>query len=309
MKWEEDNLLLYFAYGTGISSSLDLPELFAKKGKADIEVKLGKIDEISYPLKGSSKFWATDLEAFFSFPGIGSFLVHHGREIVIEPDPAADERLIRLYLLGRAFGALLHQRGLLVLHGSAVAIDGGTVAFLGSSGSGKSTVAASLNAKGYPIVSDDLVVIDASGTVPIVYPAFPQLKLWPDVAEHLGYNVDAMPYISPRETKRAAIESSNFSIDPIPLRRIYLLDEGDSIRIRRLEQQEAMIELVRYSYAFRSLNFGANLSSHFLQCSRVAKEIPISRVARPLDLTFLHKFAQAVEDDTVKARSTVSSIE
>src|SRR5262249_22959930 len=66
---------------------------------------------------------------------VARYLVEDGRRIVIDRHAAADDRDVHAFLLGSAFGALLLQRHHLVLHGSAVAIDGGAVAFLGVSGS------------------------------------------------------------------------------------------------------------------------------------------------------------------------------
>ncbi len=57
-----------------------------------------------------------------AIPGVAAFHVHGGREIIIQPAPQADAAAIRLFLLGSAFGALLHQRGITPMHGSAVAL-------------------------------------------------------------------------------------------------------------------------------------------------------------------------------------------
>ena len=97
--------------------------------------------------------------------------------------------LLRLYLLGPALALLLHQRGFLVLHASAVSLDGGVVAFLGHSGHGKSTTAATLHARGAAIVADDVVAVDLGAPGgPAALPGFPLLKLWPDAVTALGEN-------------------------------------------------------------------------------------------------------------------------
>lgn len=289
---------LYFAYGLGICSEFSLPELSAGKEKKDIEIKQGKLDNFLRSIARSDGcLYATDSEVYHYYADVGSFFVRQGQEIIVDPAPSADERLLRLYLLGRIFGALLHQRGLLILHGSAVAVDGEAVAFLGNSGSGKSTAAASLIIKGYPMVADDLVAIDASGARPMVHPAFPQLKLWPDAAESLGYNIDTMPRISPKKTKRAANLDSEFLPDALPLRRIYILEKGEPTEILLLGRKDSMIELVHYSYAKRSLAAGANRSTHFLNCAKVASSVPVCRLIRPWDLSSFGILASKVVED------------
>ena len=80
----------------------------------------------------------------FRWPGVGACEVRDGREIAVDPAPGVDADLLSTYLLGPALGVLLHQRGGLVLHASAVTVGGGCVAFLADAGWGKSTLAATL---------------------------------------------------------------------------------------------------------------------------------------------------------------------
>ena len=48
----------------------------------------------------------------------------------VDPLPGVEDSLLRLPLLGAVFSAVIHQRGFLGLHASAVAIDGHAVEFL-----------------------------------------------------------------------------------------------------------------------------------------------------------------------------------
>jgi len=59
---------------------------------------------------------------------VGVYRVLEGRKIVVILEPGANQAEIRLFLLGSAWGALCYQRGLLVLHASAVRVDGEAVA-------------------------------------------------------------------------------------------------------------------------------------------------------------------------------------
>jgi hypothetical protein len=89
-------------------------------------------------------------------------------------------------VLGTAFGILLHQRGVLVLHGAAIARNGRAVAICGVSGAGKSTLAAALCRGGCSFIADDICVVglDASQH-PIVVSDGRQLKLWKESIDRL----------------------------------------------------------------------------------------------------------------------------
>ena len=83
------------------------------------------------------------------------FLMHAGREIIFEAEDAAQHEAA-IFLLGSAFGILLHQRGHFVLHASAIVVRGQAVLLCGPSGCGKSTLAAALVDRGYSFVNDDV---------------------------------------------------------------------------------------------------------------------------------------------------------
>src|SRR5690606_16473868 len=105
---------------------------------------------------------------------------------------------IGLPLFGPVMACLLHRQGLLVLHGSAVVIDGEAHAFLGDKGSGKSTTAAALIAAGLPLVADDVVALDRleDGRL-AVRAAFPAMKL--DARMMAGFAGGACQVIEPDE--------------------------------------------------------------------------------------------------------------
>ena len=72
-----------------------------------------------------------------------------------------------------------------MLHASAVRVGGKAVLFCGTSGAGKSTIAAALAQRGYPLITDDVCAIAAEGAAPLVYPDGRQLKLWAHAIERL----------------------------------------------------------------------------------------------------------------------------
>jgi hypothetical protein len=118
-------LYSYIACGLGISSDLLLPEMLEGKKKADVKIKRGVLDPfLRSPIEEERHFRATKSEVYRSYANIGSVLIIQGREIIVDLASGTDEQLLRPYLLGEILGILLHQRGLLILHGSAVALNG-----------------------------------------------------------------------------------------------------------------------------------------------------------------------------------------
>jgi hypothetical protein len=290
----------YIAYGLGIHSTLVLPELTPGPAQRDVVVGLGHIPGVpSDPAAGDGLLRVSADEACLHWPDVGAVLLRHGREITIDPRPGAAADVLRLYLLGPVLGLLLHQRGLLVLHASAVAIDGGVAAFLGHSGRGKSTTAAMLHARGCAVVADDVVAVDlgASGG-PVALPGFPQLKLWPDAITALGETPGDLPRIHAGEEKRARAVGTT-ETTPRPLRRLYVLTDADSLGLEPLGGHAAVFELLQHSYVAAALE-RLGSSVHLTRCAHLAAAVPVRRLRRPRRLAGLEELAAFVEADAAR---------
>jgi hypothetical protein len=290
----------YIAYGLGIHSALPLPELVACEAGEDVVVRLGKVDRLPSSLDARGYgFWATAEEACHFLAHTGAFLVRGGREIIVDPAPGVEERALRLVILGPALALLLHQRGRLVLHASAVEVGGAAVAFMGASGWGKSTSAAVMHSRGHGMVADDITVIDLGPDCPTVFPGFPQLKLWPEAVVFLGETPETLPRLHPLFEKRARRISREFSRRPLPLRCIYVLAGGAALAIEPLHPQEALRELIRHWYGSRygvELLRPVGLSPLFLQCANLANRATVCRLTRPYSLPTLPDIARLVEE-------------
>jgi hypothetical protein len=228
------------------------------------------------------------------------------------------ERLVRLPLLGPVLAILLHQRGELVLHGSAVACDAGAVGFLGAKGRGKSTLAASLYARGHTLVSDDVLVVTAGAADEriegdrlggrrkmMLQPGFPQLKLCPDaVSSCLRTDPDTLTRIVPGGVKVAYPTRPRFATRPVPLLGIFVVDDGEQPGIAPLSPGEAVVELVRHSHGTRfgqGLLQGPEAARHLRGCVSLASAVPVQRLIRPPCLQSLPILARIVEEAALSA--------
>lgn len=294
----------YTAYGLSIRSDVALPELLASAETAtDVVIKVGKLAslprEATHELD-SFRYRLSPDEAYFFWDPTAAFLVRGGKEIIVDPSPEAEESLIRVLLLGVIFSVLLHQRGLLVLHASAVVINGGAVAFLGGKGWGKSTMAAMLYSRGHLHLADDLVALRANGaSSPVALSGYPQLKLWPEAAAFsLGEDPALMARVTPRFEKRARRTADRFSAGEIPLCGLYILSGGPEPELKMLKPQQAVVQLIANSYAVRfgdRLLNGAVASRHLRQCASIAGRVPIYQLARPDRLDLLPAIAEMLE--------------
>jgi hypothetical protein len=121
-------------------------------------------------------------------------------------------------------GALLYQRGLFPIHGSAVESRRGAMVFVGAQGIGKSTLAAEFHRQGYRLLSDDVCAVEPKETGLQVLPAHSHVRLCPDAYERLGpeqnapFNVDK--FILPL--------GRGYSPSPMPLKAIHVLADKES---------------------------------------------------------------------------------
>ena len=186
---------VYRVFGFTVESEIELPELATAANTApDVCVRFGNVPGTLVDQIGEWSWCSASRNEFaFTIDGVARYHVSQGKTITIErrlkpsePIPASD---IRLWLLGSAFGALLHQRALLPLHVSAVKAPAGIWAFTGGSGEGKSTLAGFLHKKfGWDLISDDVSVLDTKIDHVSIYPGPRKLKLWADALERLGFD-------------------------------------------------------------------------------------------------------------------------
>jgi hypothetical protein len=231
------------------------------------------------------------------FPGVGSLLIRGGEEIVVETEPGVSDDVIRNFVLGPAMGALLHQRGLLVLHASAMALGGVAALFLGDSEWGKSTTAAACYQAGHALIADDTTAVDLSGAIPTAIPAIPRIKLWPESLRALSLDPDRYERVHEELDKRQLPAPRGFPSAPVPIGAIYVLGEGTEVRVEPHAGHEAVIDVVRHSYAADLLRATGSQGRHFLQCTDLVSRVPVRRLLTGGSLDAIHRIPADVADD------------
>jgi hypothetical protein len=278
---------VYLCYGLTIASDLPLPELLdglpqSAAGDADVRIRLAPVPSDSLP--GAEQLgpylWAGGDRLLLRVPGVASYLVSGGDSIIVESEDGIDEDSVRVFLLGSALGALLFQRGLLVLHGNAVRVGDGCLVCVGPSGSGKSTLAAAFMRRGYDILADDVVPVDASRRV---LPGFPRLKLWEDVAERLDIETAGLRRIRPNLQKYNFPVHDRYAGEPLPARWVYVLGthREDETLLEPVAGMARFRPLRNNTYRVRYMEGMALKAQHLRLCGALATQVRLARVTRP----------------------------
>lgn len=298
------NTHFYRAFGLLISSELALPELeVARPGSADLTIRLARTGRPP-PAVGAAFEFGADAQ-HLAWNGAGAFLIRGTGEIDIERASGADDRLLALPLLGPVMAMLLHLRGKLVLHASAIAVGGGGAIFLGDKRAGKSTAAAALVRAGHRLLTDDVVAIDPQQTgEQTILPAYPQIKLARDSAEAVDIEAVVEAELHPAIDKRQHRLTGGFSRCGVPAARVYVLQRGAEASVTTLPVQAALVALIRFSYATRfdtaSLK-GAAAALHLRHCAELARLVGVRRLVVPAGLDRLDELVRLVELDLAEA--------
>jgi hypothetical protein len=219
------------------------------------------------------------------FPGLADFMISDV-ELAVSccPLPDVDEHTIRHLHLNQVLPLVLSRTDKLVFHGSAIEAGERAIAFMGESGRGKSTLAASFAVNGHRVLADDGVVIEERERAFEVQPSHPSIRLWDDsqsaVLHQHAVPEPALVYTS--KSRFLADGVVRFCSDARGLRRIYVL--GDDVpgpaAITALTPRDALIELVKHSFLL-DVHVTELLATHFDRLSRMVRQPVCFRLDYP----------------------------
>jgi dephospho-CoA kinase len=195
------------------------------------------------------------------------------------------------------FGILLHQRGDFVLHASAVRVGDRAMLFAGSSGAGKSTMAAALVKRGYPMITDDVCAISIKkGDVPRVLSDGRQLKLWANSVERLEL-AGAKGAAVRNKIQKFYVTPAATDDTPLPIGAVYLLREartgGDTIQVTNFV--DATLMLQRNCYRPRLVK-ALSQDAQYLQASAaVVAKAGVFMFQRTIDFRVMDDVVERLE--------------
>jgi len=260
---------------------------------------------------GQPSMWAAPHEHGFlmRYAGMADFAVNlRGSEItLLHAGPASSRETLGRLLLDQALPMVLGLRGIPTLHASTVITSRGACCFLGPAGAGKSTLAASFAAAGYPALSDDCLAIkEERGFFAI--PAYPGLRLWTDSTESLSTDWPDAPSLAHYMRRRrilSAPAAERFPTRPVRLAVIYCLvrepRNGGAAHpleppIEPLRVDDVFLQLLSASFML-DITDRAVLTRNLRFIERLLGAVPVRRLRIPDGVSSLPKVREAVLKD------------
>ena len=184
------------------------------------------------------------------YPGLCEFVGDRTlSDVAVHLHPGADPGLIPVLAAGALVTVHLKLRRELVLHASAVRVDGRALAFVGASGMGKSTLAAALCLDGRDLVADDVLRARPGGAgIVWVHPGSTETRLRP-AARELATSARAGAARPPADGRLALAPRSRTGADPLPLAACVVplpSRTATDVTVRRLSGVDALIRMVQF---------------------------------------------------------------
>ncbi len=281
------DLYCYRAYGLNVDSDVELPwpSAAARNGEIDVAIRLGDVPRYLESPVDRHGYWQTADGAFLINPDGGPrwLVSEKGRLVRVAPAKDGD---VGVHLIDSVLAACLQMRGIIALHASAIATAAGAVLFMGSVGVGKSSLAAALTDRGYPLLADGIAAIARdNGGNPLALGGFPRIRLW-------ARSIDALDKTWRRRkagpATRAgvgsyAVPAGRFNGKAVAVHAVYVLSStvDREVVIKSLPPGPAFAALVRWSFRMRFLRGLGEEKNHFRTVSAVASHATIQRLVRP----------------------------
>jgi hypothetical protein len=247
------------------------------------------------------------------FPSLVDFVISKdcsriGAWPILETDCVTLQHL----LLDQVLPRLLGERGLLVLHASAVSSDTGVIAFTGQTGHGKSTLAASLHAVGLTPICDDGLVVTSDDHCSMALPIYPGLRLWPESMAAVCPYAPPVEPIASYSSKHRIVMKEQSAPEPLVLTAIYVLAPPPPkggihiISIDRISSRDACIMLMRNSFRLH-LNHPRQASALLARASETVSQVPVFALNYPREYSQLADVHAAIKQHSQKQTESIQT--
>ena len=245
-----------------------------------------------------NEFYRSGAGYLLRFPGLADFEVSaDGKEVIAHPAEGCDETTIEHLYINQLMPLALSRQGRPAFHASVVTVPGGAVAFLGKTGMGKSTLAASFALGGAAFLTDDSLIIDESTDRCRAAPSHASLRLWQDSVDAIvgdrQVRADSISYS--RKARLLAGEGLPYCDTPQPLLAAFFLrNEGvASVAIGEMSGTSRCMEWIEHSFLL-DIEDKDLLARHFEWTHRIAESVPTFTLDYPRDYGILPDVRRAV---------------
>ncbi|MBS0471037.1 MAG: hypothetical protein JSR60_08205 [Proteobacteria bacterium] len=282
-----------------VDCEIELPGRLAATSNrpAEITIRSAIVPEaLDAPIAVAPTWEMTRDQFLLRVPGVARFLVVGDDTILFDAAATATPADLAIFLAGSVFGVLLHLRGYVVLHASAVRVGACAILFCGASGAGKSTIAAALANRGYPVVTDDICAVTID-PVPIVHPDGRQLKLWREAIDALAMSDKAREAVRP-SIRKYYVEPPAADRTPMPIGAIYALREPRPpavIGIQQLPPAVAAAKLHENAYRPRLVDRLGQAGLYFAAATRIASDAGVYHLTRRRDFASMEQVLRSLE--------------
>lgn len=270
---------LYKAFGLVIESELPIPQIAQLQGvQSDVRIVHSQLRGIV------DRDAPTTAEGGCIVPTMTDtlFRVTNGNLIEADVCDGDTDSNVAVYLMGSCMGAILVQRGFMLLHGSCVTDGKRSVLITGDSGAGKSTTAAEFLKRGWKLVTDDVTCVFDREGVPMVQSSYPSQKLWQDAMDHYekgGEDIHSL-YFSDTREKFGVNVSESFFDGVCPLSMVVrLIPAEHATFLSPIEGMAKVDQLMRNTYRLYFIP-QEERSRHFQRCVNLAGKLPMALAVR-----------------------------
>jgi len=265
------------------------------------------IVEVCETSPSENRYGPSESGAFeISVAGLGRYLIRAGREIrLTRPEDASDDEL-RAWLLGPALATLLHQRGALPLHASAVVVDRKCVAFVGPCGAGKSTICAFLAQRGYAVASDDVLAISRGPSgMPQAGAGSSSVRLMADSLAALGAN-HGEHYGRGLLGEKRVLHMQPGPVRLMALQSIYALEDssdcghGEVVKVSSADALKIILDNISRPEFANELGC---FECTFALAATVASQVTVYRLLRPRTLSDMATLLDLLETHWFRAKA------
>jgi hypothetical protein len=242
-----------------------------------------------------------DEDYLLRFPDQADFLVSRaGPKIRCRSLPDVPESTIRHLLLDSVIPLILSRREPLVLHASAILMGNSVIGFVGTSGQGKSTLAASHSQLGYPLISDDYLVLRHAADEWVAVPSYPGVRLLPKASDEIFEMPLSSAEVAPYTEKRriSDLRYIPFTKDPSKMQCLYVLDdEGEPAprepAVERISPRQTFMKLVSSSFNMDITDRNL-LRRHFDTLKQLVASLPCFRLRYAREFGVLRRVSKVI---------------